>query len=96
MFVFTQLFAAGIEHQPGPAGGCFLDTGETCVPVSTPDDGSTCPMFASKTPPRKRSRSRSDVAIQQEVSVCLYIFLFSTSKSRAFYDVFLIDVVHVF
>ena len=82
VFVFTQLFAAGIEHQPGPAGGCFLDTGETCVPVSSPDDGSTCTLFTSETPQRKRSRSPEGVAVQQEVSICLYIYFCSLHASH--------------
>ena len=59
-FISIQLFAAGIESNPGPAGGILSDTGEESKGTSTNDGGSSCTPHTDPLNTVQRKRSRAD------------------------------------
>ena len=63
-FISTQLFSAGIEPNPGPAGGNLSYTGEESKATSTGEGDSFCsPQTAPfNTVQRKQSRAHQAVA----------------------------------
>ena len=65
-FIFTQLFSAGIEPNPGPAGGNLSYTGEESKATSTSEGGSSCSPHTAPLNTVQRKRSRADQAVATE------------------------------
>jgi hypothetical protein len=65
-FISIQLFAAGIESNPGPAGGNLSYTGEESKTTSTSEGGISCSPHTDPLNTVKRKRSRAEQAVATE------------------------------